>query len=343
MKTPTIIASGWWVLIGAVVVSLLVVAAFIGDFLGPRSSDTPPFALEPSLVDADDLVTAMAPDGLRSLTSPAIMAPDEIAVRNEEQRGKVLVGSDKVIGVSINGETRAYPLRLLRWHEVVNDTVGGVAIAVTSSPLSGGIAVWDRRFDGREIEFGVSGMLLDSNTLLYDRRPDGGAASLWHQLTGEAVTGPAAGAVLTPLPASLETWDRWFADHPDTTIMAPDPDSKRLYKRDPYHSYRGSDVLRFPVEPLPPEGRLALKDTVAVVGTASHTLVFALPYLADAVGSARGRWVAPFGDDVVVIDFDAEVGTMAVASRDPEVLDPPVRYAYWFEWYALHPDAVPLP
>jgi hypothetical protein len=196
---------------------------------------------------------------------------------------------------------------------------------------------------GREIEFGVSGWLYNSNTLLYDRRAAGEPSSLWHQLTGEAVTGPAVGTRLEPLPVALQTWAQWRQGHPETAVMAPDEDSKRLYKRDPYHSYRGSDLLHFPVEPLPPATMLALKDTVAVVSHAGQDSVFALPYLAMAVGEERGRWAALLGEDIYLIDFDAELGTFAIAPYEEGPAALPVRFAYWFEWYSLHPETTPLP
>jgi hypothetical protein len=271
------------------------------------------------------------------------MSAAEVDRRNEEERGKLLVSSDLVIGVVIGGEARAYPLRLLRWHEAVNDVVGGTAIAVTYSPLSGAVAVWDRGLDGRDLELGVSGMLLNSNTLLYDRRDDAGASSLWHQLSGEAVAGPRAGRRLEALPAALATWAQWRERHPSTAVMAPDPESELLYKRDPYHSYRGSDSLHFPVDPLPPAGALARKDLVAVVTAGGKDAVFALPLLATAVGDRRGAWAALLGDEVYLIAFDAELGTVAVEAREGDQPAPPVRFCYWFEWFSLHPEAAPLP
>lgn len=344
MRTPDLIRSGWWVLVVAVVVSILVVVAFIRIPLQPAvSQNTGTIALEPCLIDRDDLVRAMARDGLRALMLPGTMTPAQVDHHNENERGKLLVSADRVVGVEIAGEARAYPLRLLRWHEAVNDVLGGRAIAVTYSPLSGGVAVWDRDIVGGPIELAVSGWLYNSNTLLYDRHAGGESSSLWHQLTGEAVAGPAAGNRLTPLPAALRTWAGWRRDHPDTTVMAPDADSNRLYKRDPYHSYRGSDILRFPVEPLPPEGALALKDTVAVVTHSGQDAVFALPYLQLAVGESRGRWAAMFDETTYLIDFDSELGTFAIAPHEDGGTELPVRFTYWFEWYSLHPETVPLP
>ncbi len=205
------------------------------------------------------------------------------------------------------------------------------------------MAVWDRIIDGDEIELAVSGWLHNSNTLLYDRRDEGETSSLWHQLTGEAVTGPAAGRRLAALPAELSTWADWRREHPDTTVMAPDTDSKPKYKRDPYHSYRGSDVLRFPVAPLAPAGALAHKDLVAIVTHSGRDRVFALPYLEFAVGEKTGKWAALLDEDVFVIEYDVELGTFAIEPRDDGVPDPAVRFAYWFEWYSLHPEAAPLP
>lgn len=344
MNPTGLIRSGWWVAVAAVVVSVPVAVMVLrASFDTGASRGDDPFAVSPSMDDSGELVRAMARDGLKALDSPGTLSANEVDRVNEEERGKLLVPSDRVIGVEIGGEARAYPLRLLRWHEAVNDILGGRPIAVTTSPLSGGIAVWDRRIGDEEIELAVSGYLVNSNTLLYDRHAPGESSSLWHQLTGQAVAGPAVGIRLESLPAALQTWARWRQDHPDTTVMAPDRDSKELYKRDPYHSYRGSDLLRFPVEPLPPEGVLALKDTVAVVTHAGRDTVFALPYLETAVGATRGSWAALLGDDVFLIDFDAELGTFTIAPRDDGVARPPVRFASWFEWYSLHPDTVPLP
>jgi hypothetical protein len=344
VSSPRLIRSGWWVLVAAVAVSMMVIVSLIRTpHREPAHAETAPIVLEPCLVDRSDLVRGMQRDGLIALDHPATLTPAEVALINESERGKLLVSSDRVIGVELDGETRAYPLRLLRWHEVVNDSLGRRSIAVTYSPLSGGIAVWDRLLDGDEIELAVSGRLLNSNTLLYDRQPPGGSSSLWHQLTGESIAGPAAGRKLAALPITLATWSDWTRTHPDTTVMAPDESSKSLYKRDPYHSYRGSDVLRFPVDPLPPEGGLALKEFVAIVTTRTGDAVFSLTELARAVGEPSGQWAALLDDEVFMCSFDAEAGTFAIAPRDAGVASPPVRFAYWFEWYSLHPDAVPLP
>jgi len=345
VRTPALIRSGWWVAVAGAVVSVLVVIGVIRSTTTPHAAvaDLGSIALEPAVVDTSEIVEAMARDGLKALVDPAVMTPEAVRLHNENERGKLLVSSDLVVGVFLGGEARAYPLRLLRWHEAVNDSLGGRSIAITYSPLSGAVAVWDRVLEGEVLELAVSGRLLDSNTLLYDRRPADGVSCLWHQLSGEALSGPAVGQTLSPLPAALQTWGEWLTAHPGTTVMAPDAETKRLYKRDPYHSYRGSDVLRFPVSPEPPNGRLALKDRVAVVRFPSGDIAFALRDLAEAVGAARGSWATLHDHQVYFIDFDADAGSISVRPRDEEAPAPPVRYAYWFAWYCLHPGAVPLP
>src|SRR5262245_8924469 len=117
--------------------------------------------------------------------------------RNDPKYGKYLVPSDKVIGVEVNGEARAYPISVMYVHEIINDTLAGVPIAVTYNWLCDSISVFDRRLDDRTLMFGASGLVYNSNMLMYDRAlptPDGPARpeeSLWVQLDGRAIGGPA--------------------------------------------------------------------------------------------------------------------------------------------------------
>ena len=159
MRVPAIIQSGWWVAAAAIVISV----ATVWIIIGPRSSrssgddQVSEFALSRATVPHDLIVRAMAKDGVRVLLEPETMSPDEVDRWNEEQRGKLLVPDDRVIGVAFGGEARAYPLRLMRWHEVVNDVVGGEPVAVTYSPLCDSVSVFSRVIDDEVIEPGVSG------------------------------------------------------------------------------------------------------------------------------------------------------------------------------------------
>jgi hypothetical protein len=342
-----LITSGWWVAVAAVVVSVaIVLLAIVGsDRQAAVSRHEPGFDLDDSLVPRDQIIDSGMPrDGLAVIDAPTMIDVDEVERRGREGRGKFLVSGDRVVGIEIAGDARAYPLRFLRWHEVVNDTVGGAPIVVSYNGLSDSVVVTDRRVGDEVLDFGVSGLLFNSNLLLYDRRDVARRSSLWSQLQARAIAGPAAGNRLRLLPASLSSWGDWREAHPATRVLAPLERLKSVYKRDPYHSYFGSDLLRFPVAPLPPGGDLRLKDRVVVLDVDQHQAVFALPRLAAAAGGESATWTANVGGAPVTIEFDATLGT--AAARAPDGVELGVRHAFWFAWYATHPstgDPLPVP
>ncbi len=222
------------------------------------------FDLREARVPVDLVVASGLPrDGLRVLDDPPAWPTARVDSLARVRRGKYLVPSDRVIGVTRNGRSRAYPILALNWHEVVNDTLGGSPILITYSPLCDAVAVYDRSDGGggdpAPLRFGHSGLLYNSDLLLYDRRPGHAGESLWIQLTGEAISGPASRAAhrLRSLPCALLCWEDWKRGHPETTVLARDPALQAQYKRDPYVSYYGNDLLRFPVRPVPSSvGRL---------------------------------------------------------------------------------------
>jgi hypothetical protein len=335
------------VVVAAVIIAMALRApdhatAPIGD---GRDVSSYGFDLSSCVVSEELIVAAGFPrDGLLALDHPHGMPADEVERRNTEGRGKFLVASDRVVGVAIAGDARAYPLRLLRWHEVVNDTVGGVPVLISYNPLCDAVVVAERTVDGATLLFGVSGLLYNSNLLLYDRDENGSTPSLWSQLMGRAVAGPAAarGQRLTLLPAVLASWGDWLEQHPETRALEPLERLKSLYKRDPYHSYFGSDLLRFPVAPLPPAEGLALKERVTVVSVDDVDVPFALTRLAAAAGAPRGDWQTEVSGVPITIRFDSEIGTAEAQAPDGVPLG--VRHAFWFAWHSMHPDIRdPLP
>ncbi len=340
MRAPAIITTGWWVAAAAIVISLvtaLVILSPLATHFPPTALDTG-FNLDHAVVPRDLVVRAMARDGVRVLTDPPTMTAAEIERRNTEERGKLLVSGDRVIGVVVGGEARAYPLRLMRWHEVVNDRIGGEPIAVTYSPLCDSVAVYSRRAaDGGVRDLGVSGYLYNSNTLLYDRRLESSQSPLWSQLDGRTVAGPAPGSSprLPLRPAALATWGEWHARQPATRVLAPLPELKRLYKRDPYHSYFGSDLLHFPVRPLPPPGSHRLKDRVVLVTIDGRDHAFTLSDLAVRAGSDAGSIEVEAAGLPLRIEFRIAPGTAIVEPLTaPERLEA-VRHTFWFAWYAF--------
>ncbi len=164
-------------------------------------------------------------DSIPALVNPALMTA--------EQADRLLSDHERVLGVFLNGEARAYPVRILNWHELVNDQVAGRAILVSWCPLCGSGVVYDPVIDGRRYNFGVSGLLYKRNLLLFDRQ----TGSLWSQLLSEAVTGPLAGGRLKVLPAENTSWSAWRKQHPETRVLSFATGHLRDYSKDPYAEY----------------------------------------------------------------------------------------------------------
>lgn len=184
-------------------------------------------------VPEDELNRGASKDGIPAITDP-VFAADWSAVDDS------LSDDSRVIGVVRDGDARAYPLAVLNWHEIVNDTFD-VPVLVTYCPLCGSGVVADRRIDGETAVFGVSGLLWNSDLVMYDTVTD----SLWSQLLGTAIRGPATGEELTLLPATMATWGEWRGEFPETQVLLPPPESNtvrgrrqaRDYDRDPYAGY----------------------------------------------------------------------------------------------------------
>ncbi len=176
-------------------------------------------------------------DGIPALVSPRMIPGGE---------AKYLIDDEPVFGVSLGGDSRAYPLRVLDWHEMANDVVGGRSVALAYCTLCGAGVLFDSRVEGRALEFGSSGFLLRSNKLMYDRA----TKTLWNQLTGEPAIGHfvGKGVRLERLPIVLTRWAQWKRRHPDTKVLDLDTGYDRPYEIGvPYGSYFASADTMFPV------------------------------------------------------------------------------------------------
>jgi hypothetical protein len=159
---------------------------------------------------------------------PAIDGPQFITVSDETRLGE----REAVIALEVEGERpRAYPIRYLMWHEIVNDTVGDTPVSVTYCPLCNSALTFDRRVDGKLLSFGVSGKLRNSDMVMYDRETQ----SWWQQ----AIVGEMTGVELTLLPTWMESWTEYKTRNPDGLVMAQPP-YPRTYGRNPYAGYDSS-------------------------------------------------------------------------------------------------------
>jgi hypothetical protein len=285
-----------------------------------------------------------------------------------------------VFGVFIEGEARAYPQRILAWHELALDRVGGRDLAIVYCTLCGTVIPFDASVGGRVLTFGTSGLLYRSNKLMFDVE----TGSLWSSLTGKPVVGPLAGSrfELAALPVVTTTWGEWKERHPDTMVLSLDTGHTRDYSEGAaYRAYFATDELMFDV--FLRDGRLPNKAEVLVVrsiptqpGTdpasdddtappfaISTDLLSERPVFHVVVDDANlvvvtsdgganrvyasgaYRFVDTDGDSTV---RDAEGRDWRVdeysleATFDPSVRLPrvPAHRAFWFGWYAQHPDTV---
>lgn len=297
------------------------------------------FALEPCMVPAEEIVAAgLAKGALPAMNHPPVLTPAEADSISGAERGKYMVSGDRVVGVVIGGAARAYPLHVLAWHEVVNDTLGGEPVAVTYSPLSGAVIVFGRRVGEEVFRFGVSGLLYNSNLLMYDVRPGGAEECLWSQMMGVAISGPRAGIGLEVLPSAVTAWGEWRARHPETTVIGRDPRRVKAYKSDPYGNYFGSDLLRFPVHPLPTEGGAPLKSRVIAVKPGREWTMFRFDEIAAKAGP-DGAWrtAAPDGTPLV-FRYRKEPETAWALAGDPPA-PVPAYQCFWFAYYAFSSSA----
>ena len=180
------------------------------------------FVLDGAALDEEYLVAAqLHRDLVRSLDAPEKMEGTAVVAFNREEYGKYLVPSEIVVAYADGDDAVAWPLLQLRTHEVCNDMVGDVPVLIVHAPLSGLLVAYDRRVDGKVLEFGHSGLLYHSTPLLYDRTDPLGQERLWDPVTGEAVAGPDGPntASLQRLPVFIGHWGDWLADHPGTKIL----------------------------------------------------------------------------------------------------------------------------
>jgi hypothetical protein len=227
-------------------------------------------------------------DAIPAITDPEFAADWSDVVERSQQyasplpEGLALSDDDAVIGVERDGRARAYPLRVLNWHEVVNDDFGG-PLLVTYCPLCGSAVTAERTVGGRPATFGVSGLLYRADLVMYDAATE----SLWSQILAQAIQGPRTGERLSLTPSSLTTWGAWREGHPDTEVLLPPPVSntvagrvRRRYAVDPYRGYERS--RRIGTGGREEGGRLHPKTQVVGVTAGDVSRAYPLPAVREA-------------------------------------------------------------
>ena len=271
---------------------------------------------------------------------PSIDAPMFVSVAEADEW---LSEREPVIELVHEGVARAYPIQILVWHEIVNDEVAGTPVAVTFCPLCNTALVFDRRVEGRVLDFGTTGNLRNSDLVMYDRQTE----SWWQQFGGDAVVGELTGAELEHLPARIVAWEDFAQRHPEGEVLSQETGAARDYGRNPYEGY--DDVDSGPFFPVSREDdRLAPKERVVFLERNGEAVVVPFTLLAER----RRVELTVAGEDLLVewvpgvrspldsgfVASGREVGSASVTEAvtgEPVPFDQP----FWFAVAAFRPDA----
>jgi hypothetical protein len=354
--------------VSAVAAAVLIVMAFLA-FNGASSpaTDSPGTnnnqIISPStndeetkhIVPLDQIVNGGPPrDGIPSIDNPKFVSANDATLQD----------SDLVLGLNINGDIRAYPLNILVWHEIVNDVVGDIPVAITYCPLCFTNQVFERTIDGQVLEFGTSGKLYNSNLVMYDRASE----SLWSQALGQAIAGEHAGKKLERIPFDVAIWSEWKTLYPESKVLSQDTGFGRPYGVDPYGNYYTNPDILFPVSHR--DDRLGPKEIVVGLENngiyrayklqqieGSHVindgidgksiaLLSLHPFMVRAYDSTIDGQTLEFRYDnegsitdiqtKSVWNFDGQAIEGAMKGKNLTRL--PFDEGFWFEWAAFHPN-----
>jgi len=196
-------------------------SALRGDRINPAF---PAPVIEPALIRSG----GVPPDGIPPIDDPLFLSVDEVDFLTDEEA---------VVVVEVDGEAKAYPIQIMIWHEIVNDTFGDTPVSITFCPLCNSALAFDRRFGNRVLDFGTSGELYQSALVMYDRQTE----SLWAHFTGQGLVGHYAGAQLDFIPAQTVSWAQFREAHPEGEVLSRQTGASRPYGDNPYPGYDAED------------------------------------------------------------------------------------------------------
>jgi hypothetical protein len=275
---------------------------------------------------------------------PAIDAPRFERLRGGNSTGwsGALDDTEPVIALSIGDDARAYPLRVLIWHEIANDVVGGTPITVTYCPLCNAALVFERTVHHSVLDFGTTGKLRNSDLVMYDRQTE----SWWQQFTGEAIVGSMTGQRLRLIPSRLESFERFRRRFPDGQVLVPRDPKARNYRRNPYVGYDAIGSKPFLFDGSPPDGIEPMERVVAVETAPGRHEAWALALLrrrgvihsADLLIQWQPGQASAFDKGSIAAGRD--VGNVVVQKQIGErLVDVPYDVTFAFAFHAFRPDS----
>jgi hypothetical protein len=271
-------------------------------------------------------------DGIPALDEPTFASPAKV---------DFLEPQEPVLAVAVGGDVRAYPIQILIWHELVNDVVGGIPVAVTFCPLCNTALVYDRRVGGRTLDFGTTGNLRNSDLVMYDRQTE----TWWQQFGGRALVGELVGTRLEPLPARIVAWRDFRRRYPRGRVLTRETGHDRPYGRNPYTGY--DDVAAPPFFPtagsddrrLPPKARVVFVERGREAVAVPFETLRRRGAVAVVVGGHRlvVRWRPGVASslDADEIAGGRDVGTVEVLEDGRLV---PFDQPFWFAVAAFRPN-----
>lgn len=278
------------------------------------------FDLSNAIIKGDEILSGgPGKDGI-----PAIDNPRFTPGKNAE----FLTKEDRVLGVDINGISKAYPIKILNWHEIVNDKIGEKKFTITYCPLCGTGVAFSAELNGKMLDFGVSGLLYNSDVLLYDRDTQ----SLWSQIMGQAVSGQLVGQKLTTIALSHTTFGAWLQEHPDTLVLDTDTGFRRNYDRNPYDGYEKSRDIYFKTSHKAPD---YYHPKERVLGLESGGSFKAYPFI-ELSKQGKANFEDSFDGKQVIIKWDEKSQSGNIYAANGKMT--PTIQSYWFAWFAFHPN-----
>ena len=257
-------------------------------------------------------------DGIPALSNPSFVTQFEAA--------SYMKDDDVVISVTHDNETRAYPFRILNWHEIVNDQIGDLHFAATYCPLCGTAIVFNRTVNDRILSFGVSGLLYLDNVLMYDHQTE----SLWSQLFLQSVTGSQFGTPLPFVPSAQMLYKSWREKFPEGKVLSDDTGHNRNYNVDPYADYFQNPDPLFPVGDI----RNDLETKAWVYGVLVDD--FPIGFARDKLPSGQAFELTVNGSQITIL-YDESSQNIQVT--DTETGQPLTGlWSFWFAWQAFHPE-----
>lgn len=296
---------------------------------------------------------------------PAVDRPELVGV----SAAGYLDDQDLILGMVVGGDARAYPHRILDWHEIINESIGGKSVSIVYCPLTGTGIGWERVVLGRETTFGVSGLLYNTNIIPYDRATD----SNWSQLLLKAVNGPAIGEKAKTYSLIETTWGTWKKMYPNTRVVSRNTGFNRDYGRYPYGDYRtNQNFILFPVSRV--DNRLPAKERVLGVILEDKLKVYSIELFNDqnlviedqfegkdlvVIGNKSANFIVAFENslnagkrtftaiqnklptimnDDLGNEYDVAGRVVSGPDTGKSLKEVPRMMSYWFSWASFYPE-----